>query len=174
MSTSPSTALALPPVIERKVKPKPTKAQLVEALATRKFQLLHAERQSAQMKSNELSRKLSDAIEAAARKVIESGQGFQVTCNRGYMNHSQTEVSSCYGEVRIYVGNDRAVVAAHKAYTAHVVPGLPPFNEVKQQIRAAISPPEAAPSMLQDPAVVKALDQMLAQLDKPKQQQIAA
>lgn len=169
--TKPTTALALPPAIQ-KHQPRPTKAQIIEALAVRKQTQLIAERDAAQAKLNAANEALEKSV---ITHVMANIATLSPKASLGYIYGENGERLNGMG-VSIELDNPPPhIVKARRASKRlfDAIPHVPEFKHIKRSVADAMAGESNVDAMLKDAGMVKALDKMLSTLDKKAQTAIA-
>jgi hypothetical protein len=158
-----SLEIALPAVITQKVQPKPTRSEIIQALAHRKMAHIQKEKASIDEKIAAAEKKVNAMLIAYALKVAR-----QCECDtyHGY-NHSGGRSGA---SVRFKLDNlPESIVAALAAYDTlkSTQVRVPDFKKVRDEIRDSLlaSQPDRVAAMVSSPAMAKALDKMLVELE---------
>lgn len=158
-----SLELALPTAITRKVQPKPTRTEMIQALAHRKLAHIQKEKAATDAKITAAEKKVDAMLVAHALKVAR-----QAECDT-YHGHEYNDRWSG-ASVRIKLENlPENIVAALRAYVAIKATRVrvPEFKTVRDDIRdsLAATQPDRVAAMVSNPAMAKALDKMLSELE---------
>jgi len=178
MSKNTETQL-VPALIQKKIVPKPTKAEIIEALAIRKMQKLEADRQKAEQAFRTAEKTRDEAIVAHLVDEFKAGRisihdTWLYDTNRVDRNDEVYEIGG-----RVKVGKiPQNVQRLHDKYEAargafNAVRHNPSMTDLKKEIRdqingsAAYTQGDRVGAMLKDEGMSKALDAMLKKLETP-------
>lgn len=170
MSSSPSLSLALPTKAAKSVTPPLRRGELIEAMAQRKFAQLQQ-----QQRENTVRRdKLTEKINAAAKKVCITGQSdgqSSVTVNWSYDRGNGKRLATSFNicnNVTLTPSDPAAKEIAALVEEREAIPLIyPELKYVRRDIRNQISGAtgDRVGSILKDKASVRAIDEMLAKLE---------
>lgn len=176
-NTITTVALVIPNAVTNAIRPKPTKSELIEALAQKKYnQLLKEHKELAES----LSRLEKEAEEAVRAWVLANSKAALVSMSFGLGRYNRKDWNDKTSEkilthVCLQADLDNLPASVQKKLISYhtareTTKSLPDFNDVKRDIRDAVNEQvsgkgERVDAMLADPKVSKALDQMLKALD---------
>jgi hypothetical protein len=174
-----SSSLVIPPVINKKVQPKPTKAELVEALARRKIDQLQKEKADAHTEykviEEEFKAGVREYVEKNISALLNSGS---VGISTGHYHSASQNQRAYWSSPGISFNLDNLPADLHKRRVLmgelhkKVWMHIPSLSEARRAIRCALDGVMPAAdkhsrvaAMLADTGVTKALDKMLEHFD---------
>lgn len=174
MSTPTNTAPEVKPAISSKLAkattPPPRKAEIIEAMAIRKHKQLHEEAERNRIECNKIEAEMR-AI--ATKHLKEVGDWtdrpyISTTFNEGCRDVCHLSINVSTGKIPPEL--NRLQRKLNKLRDVRCV--TPSLNDVKRQIRDAMAgntaPGERVSAILADPEASRAIDKLLAELERPK------
>jgi hypothetical protein len=164
MSAEKNTTASLVLRSAEKIKPKPTKGEIIKALAARRFDQLLAIHEEKHKAHNEKRVQLEKAVAAHVRKELLSlpPRVYLGSLWKGSLSTVRVEVELADCSKKLPEKLKAEIIAWH---AVEVAP-RPDLDKITQEVREAYqdSADQRVDAMLKQPAIVAALDQTLSQL----------